>query len=144
MRKRGFEKRKNLYNKKLKVEKPAEFMEEKAKKYLWSSLRWAIATVVLTIFLIYILGIVVSPKIEVGEKIVEISLFSQQIPVYESVILLSIVCLIIYVLRIFVKLTISSKHLSEEYKQKYILTYFYLSLISDGKIDTNLSIRLVM
>lgn len=129
----------NLYNKKLKVEKPAEFMEEKAKKYLWSSIRWAIATVVLTIFLIYILGIVVSPKVEVGENIIEISLFSQQIPVYESVILLSIVCLIIYVLRIFVKLTISSKHLSEEYKQKYILTYFYLSLIGDGKIDPSLS-----
>ena len=36
-------------------------------------------------------------------------------------------------------MTISSKHLSEEYKQKYILTYFYLSLISEGKIDDSLS-----
>lgn len=129
----------NLYNKKLKVEKPAKFMEEKSKKYLWSSIRWAFATIALTIALIYILGLVVSPKINVGEKIIEISLFNKQIPVYESIILLSIVCLIIYLLRIFVKLTISSKHLSEEYKQKYILTYFYLSLISDGKIEPSLS-----
>lgn len=129
----------NLYNKKLKVEKPAKFMEEKSKKYFWSSVGWAISTVILAIVLISILGVVVSPKIDVGKKIIEISLFNKQIPVYESIILLSIVCLIIYILRIFIKLTISSKHLSEEYKQKYILTYFYLSLISDGKIDPNLS-----
>lgn len=48
------------------------------------------------------------------------------------------VCLIIYMLRVFIKLTISSKHLSEEYKQKYILTYFYLSLISEGKLNNEL------
>ena len=129
----------NLYNKKLKVEKPAEFMNKKSKEYLWASIRWALATVVLTFVLIWILGIIVSPKIDVGEKIIEVSLFSKQIPIYESIILLAIVCLIIYILRVFVKMTISSKHLSEEYKQKYILTYFYLSLISEGKIDDSLS-----
>lgn len=32
-------------------------------------------------------------------------------------------------------MTLSSKHLSEEYKQKYVLTYFYLSLVNAGKID---------
>ena len=129
----------NLYNKKLKVEEPAEFMNKKSKEYLWASIRWALATVILTIGLIWILGIIVSPKIDVGEKIIEVSLFSKQIPIYDSIILLAIVCLIIYILRVFVKMTISSKHLSEEYKQKYILTYFYLSLISEGKIDDSLS-----
>ena len=129
----------NLYNKKLKVEEPAEFMNKKSKEYLWASIRWALATIILTVGLIWILGIIVSPKIDVGEKIIEVSLFSKQIPIYESIILLAIVCLIIYILRVFVKMTISSKHLSEEYKQKYILTYFYLSLISEGKIDDSLS-----
>ena len=32
-------------------------------------------------------------------------------------------------------MAVSSKHLSEEYYQKYSLTYFYLSLLFDGKLD---------
>lgn len=128
----------NLYNKKLKVEKPAEFMKEKSQEYKQASKKWAFATICIGIILMIILGFIVNPKIEMGEKIINISLFNTDIPIYQSIILLAIVCLIIYILRIFIKLTISSKHLSEEYKQKYILTYFYLSLISEGKIDDSL------
>lgn len=129
----------NLYNKKLKVEKPAEFMLTKSKEYATSAKHWTIASTILVFILLLILGLIISPEIQMGKKIIEISLFSAQIPIYQSIILLAMVCLIIYVLRVFIKLTISSKHLSEEYKQKYILTYFYLSLISEGKINNELS-----
>lgn len=127
-----------LYNKKLKVEKPAEFMKEKSEEYAKATKHWSIATIVMVIILMVILGIILSPKINVNGTIIEVNIFNKQLPIYESIILLALVCLIVYVLRVFIKLTISSKHLSEEYKQKYILTYFYLSLISEGKLDEEL------
>lgn len=128
----------NMYSKKLKVEKPAEFMKQKSDEYLKSSKKWALASIGLVILLLIILGLIINPKINIGKKVIEISLFNTQITIYQSIILLAMVCLIIYVLRVFIKLTISSKHLSEEYKQKYILTYFYLSLISEGKLNNEL------
>ncbi len=128
----------NMYSKKLKVEKPAEFMKQKSDEYLKSSKKWALASIGLVILLLIILGLIINPKINIGKKVIEISLFNTQIPIYQSIILLAMVCLIIYMLRVFIKLTISSKHLSEEYKQKYILTYFYLSLISEGKLNNEL------
>ena len=127
-----------MYSKKLKVEKPAEFMKQKSDEYLKSSKKWALASIGLVILLLIILGLIINPKINIGKKVIEISLFNTQIPIYQSIILLAMVCLIIYMLRVFIKLTISSKHLSEEYKQKYILTYFYLSLISEGKLNNEL------
>lgn len=128
----------NMYSKKLKVEKPAEFMKQKSDEYLKSSKKWVLASIGLVILLLIILGLIINPKINIGKKVIEISLFNTQITIYQSIILLAMVCLIIYVLRVFIKLTISSKHLSEEYKQKYILTYFYLSLISEGKLNNEL------
>ena len=127
-----------MYTKKLKIEKPAEFMKEKAEEYLKSSRHWAIATILLIIVLMFILSCLISPKIKVGDKIIEINIFNSEIPIYQSIILLAMVCLIVYVIRVFIKLTISSKHLSEEYKQKYVLTYFYLSLVNEGKLTNEL------
>lgn len=113
-------------------------MKQKSDEYLKSSKKWALASIGLVILLLIILGLIINPKINIGKKVIEISLFNTQIPIYQSIILLAMVCLIIYMLRVFIKLTISSKHLSEEYKQKYILTYFYLSLISEGKLNNEL------
>ena len=56
-------------------------------------------------------------------------------PIYSSVIIFSMIALIIYVLKLFIKMAVSSKHLSEEYYQKYSLTYFYLSLLNEGKLE---------
>ena len=129
----------STYSQKLKVEKPAEFMREKSEEYKKASRNWAIASVILIIILLFILGFIISPKLKIGKTIIEISIFNTEIPIYQSIILLTMVCLIVYILRVFIKLTISSKHLSEEYKQKYVLTYFFLSLINKGKIDNDLN-----
>lgn len=43
--KNSIEQIKQTYSKKLKVEKPAEFMSEKSKSYMWSSIWWGVATV---------------------------------------------------------------------------------------------------
>lgn len=125
----------NTYSEKLKVEKPAEFMLEKSKEYERKTIFWVILDVVVSVVLINLLGLILNPDIKFDKKVISINLFNGELPVYSSIIILAMICLIIYVLRVMIKITMSSKHLSEEYKQKYILAYFYLSLINEGKIE---------
>lgn len=126
------------YSEKLKIEEPSKFMLEKSNEYKKKTIHWAIATVALSVILLVLLGFILSPKIEFGKKIITVNLFSTEMPVYSSIIILSIICLIIYIIRIFIKIMMSSKHLSEEYRQKYVLTYFYLSLVNSGNVDEKL------
>lgn len=126
------------YSEKLKVEEPSKFMLEKSNEYKKKAIHWAIAIVVVSVILLVLLGFILSPKIEFGKKIITVNLFSTEMPVYSSIIILSMICLIIYIIRLFVKIMMSSKHLSEEYRQKYVLTYFYLSLVNSGNIDEKL------
>lgn len=126
------------YSEKLKVEEPSKFMLEKSNEYKKKTIHWAISIVIVSIILLILLGFILSPKIEFGKKIITVNLFSSEMPVYSSIIILSMICLIIYIIRIFIKIMMSSKHLSEEYRQKYVLTYFYLSLVNSGNIDEKL------
>ena len=136
--------RKNLsnlektYSEKLKIEEPSKFMLKKSNEYKKKAIHWAIAIVIVSAILLVLLGFILSPKIEFGKKIITVNLFSTEMPVYSSIIILSMICLIIYVIRIFIKIMMSSKHLSEEYRQKYVLTYFYLSLVNSGNLDEKL------
>ena len=133
-----FKQLEDTYSNKLKVEEPSKFMLEKSKEYSKKAIYWSLATVGLSIILIILLGMILSPEIKLDKTIITVNFFSKDMPIYSSIIILSMVCLIIYVIRIFIKMTISSKHLSEEYRQKYVLTYFYLSLVNAGKVDENL------
>lgn len=126
---------KKTYADELKVEKPAKFMKDKAASYMWSSIWWGVATVLLSVFLLLLMYLILDPDIEMNEKLITIKLFSNQMPVYSSIIIFSMIALVIYVIKLFIKMTLSSKHLSEEYHQKYILTYFYLALLNDGKLE---------
>ena len=126
------------YSEKLKVEEPSKFMLEKSNEYKKKTIHWAIAIVIVSAMLLVLLGFILSPKIEFGKKVITVNLFSTEMPVYSSIIILSMICLIIYVIRIFIKIMMSSKHLSEEYRQKYVLTYFYLSLVNSGNLDEKL------
>lgn len=124
----------NTYSEKLKVEKPAEFMEKKAKEYKRKTVGWAVATVLLSVALLVFIALILDPEITMGEKIVTIQFFNNELPVYSSVLIFAMLGLVIYVLKLFIKMMISSKHMKEEYYQKYVLTYFYLALIKDGKL----------
>lgn len=126
------------YSEKLKIEEPSKFMKEKALEYKKKTRKWAIAIMFVSSILLVLLGFILNPKVELNKKIITVNFFSKDMPVYSSVIILSMICLIIYVIRIFIKIMMSSKHLSEEYHQKYVLTYFYLSLVNSGKIDEKL------
>ncbi len=132
------------YEEKLKIEKPAEFMLEQANKYKKSFYLWCLAIVILSSILLILLAFIISPSISFNDKLVTINVLSKDMPVYSSVIILAMISLVIYVLRIFIKMAISSKHLMEEYKQKYSLTYFYLSLVNNGNIEDEQSRNIIL
>ena len=125
----------NTYEEKLKIEKPSEYLKNKADEYSEQTKKWMLLDVLVSVILIFLLGIIIDPEININNTLISVTLFSGNLPVYNSIILLAIICLIVYVLRIMIKITLSTKHLSEEYRQKHILSYFYLSLINSGKID---------
>lgn len=130
---------KQSYSEKLKIEEPSKFMLEKANEYKKKSRHWTYGVLLMTMVLMILFGLILSPGIDIGKKVIKFTLFNKEMSIYNSIIILSIICLIIYVIRIFIKIVISNKHLSEEYYQKYVLTYFYLSLVNSGNIDNNLS-----
>lgn len=132
------------YEAKLKVEEPAKFMKDQAFKYFISSILWSLAIIGLAIFLMYLLAILISPEVTFNDKVITINVLNNDMPVYNSIILLGLISLVLYVLRIFIKMAISSKHLMEEYKQKYALTYFYLSLVNNGSLDDEKSQNIIL
>lgn len=134
----------STYEEKLKIEKPAEFMLEKSEEYKNSFYWWCIAITAISCLLIFLLALVVNPEVSFNDKLVTVNILSEDMPVYSSVILLAMISLVIYVLRIFIKMAISSKHLMEEYKQKYSLTYFYLSLVNNGNIEDEQSRNIIL
>lgn len=124
------------YADKLRLEDPSDYMFKKSKEYKESARNWAIVTVVLAALLLILLGVIIDPQITFSDKVISIQLFSNEMPIYSSIVLLAMIVLIIYVLKIFIKIVLSSKHLSEEYYQKHVLTYFYLSLLNENKMDS--------
>lgn len=123
------------YEEKLKVIKPAEHMQNEANKYGAEVKKYSYVVSAIVIFIIALLYLIISPKIEFGTKtILNISVFNNNINIPAGFIIISIISIALYFLRIFVKLLMSSKHLETEYKQKYALTYFYLSLINNGNL----------
>lgn len=131
----SIEQLKKTYSDELKLKDPAKFMKQESEKYKISARNWSIATVGLTIVLLLLLYLILDPEITFTKKLITINFFSNQMPVYSSVIIFSMVGLVIYIIRLFIKMAVSSKHLSEEYYQKYSLTYFYLSLLFEGKLE---------
>lgn len=132
------------YEEKLKVEKPAKFMSEQANKYKISFYLWCAGIMVLSCILLILLAIIIHPQVSFNDKLVTINVLSKDMPIYSSIILLATISLIIYVLRVFIKMAISAKHLMEEYKQKYSLTYFYLSLVNNGNIENENSRNIIL
>ena len=133
--KASIEQIKKTYHDELKLKDPAEFMKTESENYKKSAKNWSLATVGLTIVLLLLLYLILDPQITFTKQLITINFFSNEMPIYSSVIIFSMIALVIYIIRLFIKMAVSSKHLSEEYYQKYSLTYFYLSLLFDGKLE---------
>lgn len=114
----------NLYQEKLRLEAPAEYWKELDKQYNRAGWRWFVFSVLFTAAIVT--GLVFVLKYLPN-------LFSEDshwIDVFKnSAIITVITSIAVYILRLFVKMAVSSFHLSRDAKERNKLTYFYLALI---------------
>ena len=122
----------NLYNEKLRLESPAKYWSELEDKYRNEGFKWLRATVITSVILIALLvSILYNIPNSLNIKYVDFNIESLR----STLILAAITSVGIYLLRLFVKMAISAYHLSRDAKERYQLSYFYLSLINDKAIS---------
>lgn len=114
----------NLYQEKLRLEAPAEYWMELDRQYNRAGWIWFVFSFLFTAAIV--VGLVFVLKYLPN-------LFSEDshwIDVFKnSAIITVIMSIAVYILRLFVKMTVSSFHLSRDAKERNKLTYFYLALI---------------
>ena len=116
------------YKNKLQLEAPETLWESRAEKYRKKSRWWMFG------LFIFIVGLLVSGgyfAVKIHDYVQEMA---KGIPfISKSFIYVALISFLIYIVRIIIKIIISSQHMSMEYEQKAALTRFYQALIQDGK-----------
>ena len=119
----------NLYKEKLKLQAPAEYWmkmdeeyTEKGKLWMAWSIGLSIASIIGLVLLLILLPNLFSHN-------------SHWIDVFKnSAIITVITSITVYMLRIFIKMALSSFHLARDAKERNKLTYFYLALIEKNAV----------
>jgi len=124
------------YKEKLHLSAPVEHWKEQADKKNKSFRIWLAITAVMCVALLIIAANLVSFILDQASVIENIAEASPLYYVPQYFVFVAIITFLVYIIRIFVKITMSEKHMQAEYSQKEAFTYFYLSLLqnSDGGI----------
>lgn len=118
-----------VYGEKLKLSKPAEYWKDMNDQYSKDAKKWFKASI--GISLLTIIGICVI--ILLFPNLFEFN--GDWYMLFKNTALLTVVTSIcIYILRITVKLCMSSTHLARDAKEREQLAYFYLALSKDGAV----------
>jgi hypothetical protein len=120
------------YEEKLKLKAPAEYWDKLREEYENKGNMWRKFSMGTALFLIIML---ISILYKMPESLkVDINQFKFED--FRATLILTIaVSTCIYMLRLFVKLSLSAYHLSRDAKERYQLTYVYLSLLNEGSIS---------
>lgn len=117
-----------LYAENLRLKKPADYWkqmsmdyEKKAKKYIG----WSIGIGIITVALLSLLIVFVPETTQTSHWFDLIK---------NTAILTVITTILVYALRVFVRMAMSSYHLSRDAREREQLTYFYLSLINEKAV----------
>lgn len=122
-----------LYREKLRLESPAEYWNKLSIEYKEKGDSWKNKTLILSVVYIVLLSgiMLMMPQ----------KLFSNDIFDFNNLkITISfafVTSIGIFLIRLFVKLTLSNYHLSTDSKERYQLTHVYLSLIKESAISEN-------
>lgn len=126
----------NAYSQQMQLEKPVEFWSALAleyKKRYKSSRCWlSVLSIIFTILLFVLFSIFFGNSIQHENGLIKIEWSDGKvIPISAILVLGTLTSIIIYVLRIFVKVMMSNRHLWHEAEQKEKMTNFYLTLLKD-------------
>lgn len=109
------------YRENLALEEPKRVWDAAAKEYAAKTRYWAIGTVVLILVSLLVSGISIASMN--AWKLPELPWLSP------SFIVIALITFLVYVIRVFIKVTLSNSHLAAAYRQKAMMTYFYLALM---------------
>lgn len=124
-----------IYNEKLRLEEPVKFWREKAEEQKKSYNKGLFCTVVLSVSTIAIGAFLIWSLYD--KVFVSVEQIKSFIPY--SFIMVALVSFLVYLLRMAIKMMMSSRHLQIEYQQKEFFTYFYLTLLNDEKTKSQIS-----
>ena len=122
----------DLYQQKLKLEAPAKYWNERAKKLRIEGTRWLIG---LIICIVITVGMLVWVLNKIADGTIETIFRDTGIAIKWSIALVTLISFLAYGVRIFSKLTFSSFHLVRDAEEREQLTYVYLALQKEAKID---------
>lgn len=123
----------STYKEKLKLEEPAKYWNERAKK-LRGQGWWALVVMVVLIFITaWSLGQILW---NTPEQIYS-SFFNgdKSAAIRWSIVYVTIISLVAFCIRAVTKVMFSSFHLARDCEERYTLTYFYLALLKDNSVD---------
>lgn len=121
-----------LYNEKLKLEAPATYWRERAKKLKHEGTSWLYGLIVCTLISIGILIIVLS---KIADGTIQKVFLETGTAVKWSIAFITLISFMAYGIRVFSKLTFSSFHLVRDAEEREQLTYVYLALKNEKTID---------
>lgn len=120
----------NLYSEKLKLEAPATYWEEMAKQYSRKGTTWLWVSIVLAAgILVGLIKLFFSIQDPAGGQIQWISL------IRSYTLITAIAGIGFYMLRLTVRMTMSSYHQSRDAEERNKLSYFYLALTEKGAVS---------
>ena len=120
----------NLYLEKLRLEAPATYWEVMAKDYARKGTKWLWISILLAVAILVALGILFfNIQNPTNEQIQWISL------VRSYALITAIVGVGFYMLRLTVRMTMSSYHQSRDAEERNKLSYFYLALTEKGAVS---------
>ncbi len=128
----------DTYEKKLQLEAPEKLWKERSKNYTIKTRWWMGGLATFIVALIF----------SAGSLLVSIHDYlrgtEKDIPFLpQSFIYVALISFLIYLIRIVIKIIISSQHMAMEYEQKEALTRFYQALVYNGK-DVDKEERLII
>jgi hypothetical protein len=121
-----------LYKEKLKLEAPAKYWSDRAKKLRKEGNRWLVG---LIICIGITVGILVWVLNKIADGTIEEIFHNTGIAIKWSIALITLISFLAYGVRIFSKLTFSSFHLVRDAEEREQLTYVYLALQKEKGID---------
>lgn len=132
----------NTYREKLKLEEPEKLWNEKAKNCGKAYKLWGVFVILLSGAIVYFVNKIIT-EFYFNSRLNSIS--DNDVLNYfpKTFLFVGILSLALYVLRVFIKITLSNKHLQLEYEQKAALTRFYQALVYEGQ-NINENERLIM
>lgn len=119
----------DLYSNKLRMMKPAEYWKQMSKSYTKKGAWFMVSSVVVALLTVFAIAFTII-------KMPLLNGDSHWYDVFKNTALITVMTtILIYIMRVLIKMALSSIHLSRDAREREQLTYFYLALINEDAVS---------